>query len=255
MYDLPFLKSAVDAFWAGLRPFFIDAGVSCVPWELSRPSKLESHWLDQNLVLSQTCLYPLGTMLRDRVTVLATPHYDAPDCEGACYRNLVLMHKDRERPVSGISSSDVFAYNEEGSYSGYAAVSRMTASDGCSIGSPRTFFKSLRSSGGHLNSMEMVADRVADLCSVDCVTYALSKLYAADMLEELVVIARGPLAPGLPLITRRSVLHGEIDALRLGLKTFSKAPKTEGLRRAILWQGISCLDPLDYDNVLAACVN
>ena len=82
MYDLVELKPATDRFWQALRDRLDQAGIADLPQTLSRPDRLTEFWCQPNLLLSQTCGYPLVTELRDAVQLVATPVYSAPGCEG-----------------------------------------------------------------------------------------------------------------------------------------------------------------------------
>lgn len=256
MYDLPFMKGATEAFWQALQPYLTEAGFQ-VSWRGGCDGRAEAApealWLDEALTLSQTCLYPFGTTLKNRVKLVATPQYWSSECHGPYYRNLILMHKSNMRSLAEIKPTDIFAFNDSASYSGYASLYRTRRANGMAFGAPAAFFKRVCSTGGHLNSMEMVAEGLADLCSVDCVTYALCEKYAPDRVAELNIVARGPHAPGLPLITRGSATDDDISALRAAFRAFSEAENTQIARHAVLWSGLSCLDLNEYDDAMIAC--
>ena len=46
------------------------------------------------MFFSQACGYPLITSLAGKVSLLATPCYDAPGCEGPDYCSLVIVRGD-----------------------------------------------------------------------------------------------------------------------------------------------------------------
>lgn len=77
MYDVN--PAATDALAAAVLRRFPAA-------HFQRPADLLSHWQDDNLLLSQTCGYPLMTALED-VQVVDCFHYTAPGCEGRNYRS------------------------------------------------------------------------------------------------------------------------------------------------------------------------
>ncbi len=94
MYDFPWLREATDAFWGLMRDGLREAGVDGVPDELERERPLREIWRDPNLLLAQTCGYPLVTELAGRVRLVATPIYDLPGCDGVLHRSFVVVRAD-----------------------------------------------------------------------------------------------------------------------------------------------------------------
>ena len=91
MYDLPELRAATDAWWAGLAKAFRNEGIDPVPEALSR-GDIDDPWA--RTLFGQTCGYPLTHALEGRVRVIATPAYDCPGCDGSDYSSLVVVRKD-----------------------------------------------------------------------------------------------------------------------------------------------------------------
>src|SRR3546814_3772619 len=57
-------------------------------------SDLAALWTAPDLLFSQTCGYPLTHALAGRVTLVATPIYDCPGCDGGRYRSEILVRAD-----------------------------------------------------------------------------------------------------------------------------------------------------------------
>src|SRR3546814_9448924 len=91
MYDLPGLEAATDAWWAGLAAAFRAEGLHQVPERLTREGGHAALWTAPDLLFSQTCGYPLTHALAGRVTLVATPIYDCPGCDGGRYRSEILV--------------------------------------------------------------------------------------------------------------------------------------------------------------------
>ena len=65
-------------------------------------SDLGTHWRSEDLLLSQTCGFPLVTQLPD-VQVFGSFHYSAPGCEGTrCLCFLVARHWVRHHHLAGV---------------------------------------------------------------------------------------------------------------------------------------------------------
>jgi len=77
MYDLPELRTATDAWWSGMAAALRRAGIDPVPDQLTRVDSIAAVWRDPNLLLSQTCGYPLVREMADILQPVATPIYDA----------------------------------------------------------------------------------------------------------------------------------------------------------------------------------
>ena len=74
MYDLPELRSATDDWWRALARALRRAGIDEAPDDLARGVPRERAWRSPQLILTQTCGYPLrhrfaGVLRRQRRTV------------------------------------------------------------------------------------------------------------------------------------------------------------------------------------------
>ena len=82
MYDLPELRTATDTWWSGMAAALRRAGIDAVPDQLTRVYNVATVWRDPNLLLSQTCGYPLVRDMAGILQPIATPIYNAPGCDG-----------------------------------------------------------------------------------------------------------------------------------------------------------------------------
>ena len=112
------------------------------------------------------------------------------------------------------------------------------------------FFAAVTVSGGHAESMAMVARGDADVCACDCVTFALWERCEPERTEGLRALALSPMAPSLPYITRAEADDDLIARLRAGLRAALEDPDLAAARQALLLCGMEVL-PLDgYDRIL-----
>ncbi|MEB5924850.1 phosphate/phosphite/phosphonate ABC transporter substrate-binding protein [Franconibacter daqui] len=242
MYDVH--PPTTDALWAALRPLLINHGVTaeCV---FVRPSPLPEHWRDDDLLLSQTCGYPLTTQLPDVQTV-GCFHYSAPGCEGPFYRSfLVARAGDKGKTLADFQDRTAVC-NAIDSHSGYNVLRKMVSQ----LGSPPRFFRDVTFSGGHRESLQALQQKQADITAIDCVTFALLQRYQPALLAGLTLIEETPLAPGLPLITSRDTPADTLSALRAALQQLVSEPALHATCAAALIQGFSPIGRDDYEVML-----
>ncbi len=246
MYDLPEPRAATDDWWAGLARHFRIAGVTETPELLTRPGGGIDHWAGGNLLLSQTCGYPLVTALAGRVRLVATPCYDAPGCDGPRYCSLIVVHSESPaRQMEDLRGARC-AVSSVASWSGHHAL-RVLVAPLCG-GEP--FFRAAVASGGHAASIAMVTAGEADLAAIDCVTFSLMAAYAPDNVAGVRVLCQTRTAPGLPCITSLSATDDELRALRDGLAAALADPALVDTRAMLRIAGMEVLSEADYSELL-----
>ena len=88
MYDRPEARPANDRLWALIRHHLPDA-----PEALSRDG---FHWLNPELLLSQTCSLPFRTGLQDDVSIVATPVHKI-ECPAGFHYSVIVARDDDSR--------------------------------------------------------------------------------------------------------------------------------------------------------------
>ncbi|WP_374332634.1 phosphate/phosphite/phosphonate ABC transporter substrate-binding protein [Aestuariivirga sp.] len=232
MYDWPEVGAATDLWWNGM------AGHLGVDVPLSRPEDFTAPWHRDDLVFAQTCGYPFTHALKGQVALVGTPHYDADGCEGSNYCSIVFARE--RRPLESFRGQ-VAAVNTPDSMSGMLALKLVFAP----LAEHGQFFGRAMETGGHLASLAAVQAGKADVCATDCVCVALARRYRPAALQGLVEIARSPVVPGLPWITRA----GDVAALRGALRKAFADPRLAGVREALLLKGFSELPVSAYDRI------
>lgn len=246
-------RPAVEAWWAGLRRHLRAEGVDA-PEALEWPTDLQAHWTAPDLVLSQTCGYPLTHALAGRVAYVATPHYDAPGCEGARYCSTIVVRSEDGGARLLDFEGRRLAFNSLDSQSGRHGLRATLA--GALSAAGRTapaapFFAAAVETGGHRESLAAVREGRADLCAVDAVTAALLEDAAPQEWAGLAVLGWTPTAPGLPLITARRTSPERIAAIRRALTGALGDPGLAKTRRALRLSGVSVLGADAYQAVRA----
>lgn len=244
MYDFPEVRAATDAWWHGIASALRRAGLEDVPDVLTRDPDIDV-WHSPELLLSQTCGYPLTHELAGVVELVATPAYSADGCSGADYCSLVVVSEDNPAVEFDDLRSGVCAYSRRHSHSGYNALRAAIAS----VAGSDAFFSRVVESGGHPVSIELVATGKADVCSVDCVTHALMARYQPDALSGTRVMGRTECAPGLPYVTRAGVDWDDMSRLRDGLRAAISDPRLLDVRESLFLTDIHVLGDDAYRRI------
>jgi ABC-type phosphate/phosphonate transport system substrate-binding protein len=232
MYDLPEIRSATDAFWAGLA---LELGTDIA---LTRTTDWTASWRNPDLLFSQTCGYPFTHAFRGQLTYVATPHYEADGCDGPLYSSIVFA---REKLALSELRGKVAAYNSSDSMSGMLALKLVFAP----LAVNGQFFKSSIETGSHIASLGSVQTGAADVCAIDCVTVALLRKHRPMILAGLIAIAQSPRVPALPFVTR---VHDASKMQRAMRAVFSQ-PSLEALRMQLLLKDFSILPADAYDTI------
>jgi len=235
----------VEALWSALRKILLEQGTILQNRELHWPDNLLEHWLQPQLLLSQTCGYPLVTRLPD-VQPVGCFHYAAPGCEGISYRSFLVA---RQKEL-GVHLADfrqrTAVCNSDDSQSGYNALRKMVEP----LSKESCFFREVIFSGSHRQSLLALQQKEADIAAIDCVTFALLKKHQPQTLAQLKIIGETPLTPGLPLITGPQTSASQLAALRSALHQLVSSPQYQQVCRANLIAGFSDVSRQQYDVIL-----
>lgn len=230
MYDWPEIRPATDAFWAGLARH---AGLT---GELDRRPPYDQLWRDPAMIFSQTCGYPFTHEFKGLLHYLATPHYAADGCKAANYSSLIFARE--ALPLSHYRNARP-AVNSLDSMSGMLALKLVFAKQPIALAEPFI-------TGSHVASLAAVQSGQADVCAIDAVVVELAHRHRPHLLQGLNEIARSPLVPGLPFVTR----SGDVTRLREALRKVFADPSLGKAREAMMVTGFSILPAGAYDIIL-----
>ena len=218
------------------------AGQLNLPATLVQPTDLLAHWLDPELLLSQTCGYPLTHALAGRVQLVGAFGYAAPGCDGLRYRSqLVCRSADAGLPLAGFRGRTV-AYNSEDSQSGYNSLRALVAP----LARNGHFFGNSVATGSHHASVDSVRNGQADLAAIDCVTLALLQRDHPEMVRGVQICGHTAPAPGLPLITSLQTPPEVLLALRQAFQHAVRDPALVDARAALLIADFAEIPLADY---------
>lgn len=233
MYDLPELREATDRFWHAIAR---EAGLE---GELLRVEDYHGVWRRPDLEFSQTCGYPLTHEFREKLKLIATPHYSGDGNEGPNYRSIVFARELLPLAAFGGKRS---AFNNPDSMSGMLALKLVFAP----FAEKGRFFSSAIQTGGHYRSLEAVSEGRADVCAIDTVCVELFRRHRPQIFDGLVEVARSPSIPALPFVT----VSGDPGRLRGALSAVFADPGMAAVRETLLLQGLSVLSMEDYNVIL-----
>ena len=195
MYHRPELADAHSIYWDLIRQHLREFGIQS-PVTLSQDAEEFSVWNHPQLVLSQTCGMPYRLLLHGKVNLVGTPDFALQGCPPGYYNSAIIVHKDDAgQPLESFQHS-VFAYNQDLSQSGYAAILNHASERGLSLKQPLQ-------THSHIASVHAVAEKRAAIASIDAVTWRLIEAYE-PFVDELSVMTWTAPTPGLPYITSLS---------------------------------------------------
>lgn len=212
--------------------------------ELARPADLPAFWRQPDVLLTQTCGYPYLTRLRGHVTLLATPCFDFPGCEGSDYSSFIVAREGGGIRSLADARGRVAAVNEPDSNSGMNllrhAVARWSL-DG-------RYFESVKWSGSHAESVRMVREGAAAIASIDCVTFGYLLQEDPASLQGLTILQHSVPSPGLPWVAS-SKAPPELTA-RLLAALLDPAPALRTLLESLGIRGFQQRGDADYGRIL-----
>ncbi len=247
MYDLPELRAAHGALWAGIARHLRQAGVAEVPAALCQDRPAGEVWRDPTLVLSQCCGADLTGAFADSLRIVATPRYRVPGGADGDYASLVVVAAGSD--IRGLEDlrGRVAAINHPDSHSGMNALRALVAP----LSRDGRFFAAVSVSGAHVASLGLVASGAADVAAIDGVTHALLARHRPAALAGTRVLCRTAAAPAPPYVTRADAGDDLVARLRTALRAALADPELSSAREKLLLDGIELLPPAAYRRIPA----
>lgn len=171
---------------------------------------LMSLWLSPDLLLSQTCGYPLMTALRGKVRLIGRPVYDLPHSTEGNHCSLLLTRSQDPRTQLGEFRGSHGLINNEDSNSGMNLLRHRLAP----LQRGGRFFSKVSLTGGHRESLRWLREGRGDLAAIDSVTYAYLARDASDEITGLRIVAHSAISPSLPYIGAASLDAAQAERIR-----------------------------------------
>lgn len=216
MYPFESLRGSYDQLWARIAEHLHGAPPN-LDWSLDHLAAARR----PDVVLGQTCGWPLVTVLDGAVDVVGAFDMDVPGASEACYRSVIIAGPHHDAPI---------AVNGTDSLSGWVSW--------CAVRGVPT---SPLITGTHESSVLAVADGRASAASIDAVSWAHVRVVHPDAIARVTVVAHGPRVPTLPLVTRHG---GDVAALRTAIVAAVADAPADLLARL----RIRSFQPLDVDD-------
>ncbi|MCU1393513.1 MAG: phosphate transporter substrate-binding protein [Ilumatobacteraceae bacterium] len=242
MYPFPALRHAWDALYASVADIARSHGVDA-PAELRWDVDPHDTWLDPDLAVGMTCGWPLVTALREQVRMVGTFSYDLPVAGPAphVYRTVIIARNDV--PLADLASART-AVNSPDSLSGH--ISLLAA-----FGHGAVWPGEVLYTGAHVDSIQAVRNGLADVASIDGMTWAFQQRTAPETLTGLVEVGNGPFVPCLPVIVGAHATDAERDGWRHAFVEAVRERHAADALDVLMIRDFVALDDGDYDAELA----
>lgn len=230
MYPFAHLSDAYDQLWGAVH-----ARLDGSPPVLDPSVGLTESWYRPDLLLGQTCGWPLVTALPD-LSVVGAFDMRVPFAVGGRYRSVIVASKPLELEHWQRDESTVVAVNNDDSLSGWVSLRWAWG------GIPGH----VEFTGAHLESMRHVADGRAHVASIDAVSFEHAAHCEPAMASRLHVIDHGPMVPTLPLVTMQ---HHMVHDLRAAITGAIADPGMAATLSRLRIRGFLPLDRSDYQSL------
>lgn len=208
MYPFPHLRDDYRTLWSAVASRVVGA-----PAELDETIDVHESWRRSDLLLGQTCGWPLVTVLRDSVEVVGRFDVDVPFARDGRYRTVLIASKPIGVAEWRQNPSTRCAVNGRDSLSGWVSLQWAWG------GEPGDVIET----GTHLASVRAVAEGRAHLASIDALSFEHLTVGERALVSRVHVIGHGPMVPTLPLITS-SALADRVPELRDALLAATADP-------------------------------
>ncbi len=194
---------------------------------------LHGLWLAPELLVTQTCGYPLMTQLRGQVRVIGRPRYELAHSSNGEHCSLLLTRDDNPR----IALADF--YNSRGVINGHDSNSGMNLLRErlAPLQRDGRFFASVGSSGAHRESLRWLRENLADLAAIDSVTYDYLARFAPQEVAGLRIVTHSAPSPTLPYIGPLQLSDEQVlrirETMNLALQDLPQVVETLGIQEVL----------------------
>ena len=231
MYPFTHLQSAHERLWDDVRSR-LSFDAPALSWDVD-PDVASRR---DDLLLGQTCGWPLVKDLAKTVHVVGTFDCDVDGAADGTYRSVLVSNVDA--PLTDIlHRADLrVAANSQDSLSGWISLLSVASAEGVQL-------DAVEWTGAHAISIEAVRDGRCQLACIDAVS--LAHLGARG----LSIVGHGPRIPCLPLVASRSISGAVVSELRGALAASVSDPAMAATCATLKIRGFLERDLADYEGV------
>lgn len=241
-YDLAEVRSAVDAFWQGLRRHLLEQGLAAPP-QLNRVMPICQQWSHPELLLTQACGYDVVLSSRHELQLVATPSFRLEGLRPGHYRSLVVVRESSPYAELRELLGTRCAINNSTSHSGMNCLRFLLVQ----LHQRGAFFSKLMVSGSHRRSLELVTQGEAEVAAIDQVSFTLLQEHCPELTAGVRVIAETEQVPAPPYVTSRRASPDTVKRLRSALAAAFEDQATARCREVLLLEGVEFIELGEYE--------
>jgi ABC-type phosphate/phosphonate transport system substrate-binding protein len=231
MYPFTQLRPAHERLWDGVRAR-LSFPAPPLDWELDPLVACRR----EDLLLGQTCGWPLVTELASSVRVVGTFDYDVDGAVDGTYRSMLVSGTDQSLEDILRRSDLRVAANSLDSLSGWISLRAVAVDHGVRL-------DDVEWTGAHVASVEALRRGRVHVAAIDAVS--LAHLGG----EGLFVVGRGPRIPCLPLVASGSSSDEMVDELRAALTAAVRDPALADACATLKIRDFVVRDLTDYEGL------
>ena len=203
--------------------------------------------LDPALRFGHTCGYPLMARLRHALLPVCVPLFDVPGTSGKLYRSAIIVPAASSIETLAECHGQTVAVNNPDSNSGMNLLRHALARHGARPG----YFARVLSSGGHVASIEMVAENRAQLAAIDCVTFQLVADRDPELVRGVRIIGYSASTCGLPFVMPRAAYSPKLATAWTEALNRACAELPREAAAVLHLAGFERTELGDYDSIMA----
>lgn len=198
-----------------------------------------------DLALGQICGIDYVRAGAGAYAYLATFSVAHPDLADGYYHSVLIRSRaggvDLKRDYDPATTP--VAINAPGSFSGALALKAHLLDSGLAL--PEV----VRFSGGHVDSIDLVARGQAAFAAIDRLSFAMARAQYPQMVAAVQVMGETAAVPGLPFVTSPRLPSAARARLAANVLALPMTPIWGELSAALELRGITALDPAAYDAI------
>jgi phosphonate transport system substrate-binding protein len=189
------------------------------------------------------CGYPF-VQKRDPefLELLAVPAYQGEPL----YHSFIIVHRDSPYETLDDLQGKVFAFSDPESNSGFLYPQSVLATR---LETPGSFFRQTFFTFSHAETVEAVAEQVADGGAVDSYIWEYLSAFRPEVAEKTRVIQRSPRFGFPPLVSRLGTETGLVDRMRSVLKGMNSDPQGQAFLAGLMLDGFEDHPPSLFDSI------